>query len=108
VLALVEQAVGERLVTCGLRGVGLFDQMRAADDAVLVITEQRLNSLGPFGDRSCSSRGSGVSKSLGAFADSMQDLIVLRGSRGGLGSLRGLANLLVGSVDVHRSGRLIR
>src|SRR5690625_1311379 len=49
VLLLVEQTVGERVLAGGVRSVGLLSQMFAADHAVLMFAEQRLDGGGPPG-----------------------------------------------------------
>ena len=45
-LALEQQTVGESVLAGNVRGFGLRNQVFTADDAVLVITEQRLDRLG--------------------------------------------------------------
>ena len=48
-LLLIEQAVGEGVLARRVRGFGLVTEMLAADHAVLVIAEQRLDGLGLLG-----------------------------------------------------------
>ena len=96
-----------RRVAGGVRGFGLQDQVLAADDAVLMVTEQRLNRLGLLGHPGRAGGGGGVAKALGALADSMDRLValvlVVRVFAVDLGGgLLGFPDLLVRGVDGHR------
>ena len=45
----MQQAVGEGVFPGSVRGFGLFEQVGAADDAVLVIAQQCLDGFGRLG-----------------------------------------------------------
>src|ERR1700712_3376802 len=61
-LELVQHAVGEGVLAGRMRRDRLDGQVRPTDDAVLVITEQRLNRLGLLGDLVVAQGGCRVSK----------------------------------------------
>ena len=101
VLQLIKQPVGEGVLAGGVSGLGLAAQMGAADDAVLMVTEQRLDGLGAVGNLAIAGGRRGVAKSLGALADSVQRLVAV-GVGGLCGGLGRLADPLVRRVDGER------
>ena len=74
-LLLVKQTVSEGVLAGGAGGFRLFKQVFAADDAVLVITQQRLDGLGLLGNLVLPGGGRDIAQALGALADQVQRLV---------------------------------
>ena len=70
-LLAVQNTVGEGVFAGCVRGIGLLEQMDAADHAVLMIAQQGLNRLGALRNPGFPGGRRDVTQSLGGLADSV-------------------------------------
>jgi hypothetical protein len=83
-----------------VRGVGLFGVVGAADDAVLMITQQCLDGFGSVGHLLGAGHCVGVAQPLGTLANPVERRVVVLGVGGG--GLGALADPLLAVLDGRR------
>lgn len=95
---LVEEAVGERVFPSGVRSICLFDEVDAADDTVVVVTEQSLDGRGGFGHFRGASHFGDVAQSFGALTNRVECRVTVLGV-GDVGALCTPSDLLIAVFD---------